>query len=61
MERALGPKIGNKIKDFAPNVHALASRLMNGPEISEYYKEIGSTYCGGQIEASIRRMIEEMP
>jgi len=62
MERALGEKIGNKIKEFAPNVHTLVSNLMASSEICNHYKEVPQTpYCGGQIEASIRKMIEEMP
>ena len=62
MERALGDKIGNKIKEHAPKVHSAVSKLMASPEISDYYKDIPTTpYCGGQIEASIRKMIEEMP
>jgi glutathione S-transferase len=63
MARALGPKIRAKIKEFAPNVHdAVTNLIASNTEIDAHYKSLPeSPYCGGQIEASIRKCIEQMP
>ena len=46
----------------APGIHGLCQRIGNKPSLARYVAEeeskYGKLYCGGQIETSIRRMLE---
>jgi len=48
--------------EHAPGIHALCQRIGNEPSLARYVAEeeskYGKLYCGGQIEKSIRSMLE---
>ena len=55
------PKIGELLRDQAPRIAGLTGRLMATPRlaamIDDTNKRFGDTYCSGQIEASMRKVI----
>ncbi len=61
MSRCL-PELEADILDRAPGIHALCQRLGSKPSLAGYVadeeRSYGKLYCGGQIEASIREMLE---
>ena len=61
MSRCL-PELDADILTHAPGIHALCKRLSSQPSLAEYVageeQNYGKLYCGGQIEASIRKMLE---
>lgn len=56
------PELKEDLKKHAPNIYALCERFSERKNIQSYlnekYKTWGNLYCGGQIEKSIREMIE---
>ena len=48
--------------EHAPDIHALCQRIGNEPSLARHVAEeeskYGKLYCGGQIEKSIRSMLE---
>ena len=56
------PELAPDVSDNAPNVAALVKRTAETPQLAQFYAEqqnaLGNLYCGGQIEASIRDMLE---
>ena len=61
MERSF-PSLSSTLRDNAPRVMALADRVAARPQLQRFLEEeralLGERYCGGQIEASIRAMLE---
>jgi glutathione S-transferase len=61
MTRCL-PELEADLLSHAPGIHALCQRIGSRPSLAEYVahqeQEYGKLYCGGQIEKSIRKMIE---
>ncbi len=57
------PELEADLLTHAPSIHALCKRLSSQPSLAEYIageeQRYGKLYCGGQIEASIRKMLEE--
>ena len=55
------PAIGELLDDEAPAVAGLTGRLMSEPALANLAKvsweQFGDSYCGGQIEQSMRRVI----
>ncbi|MEM1434737.1 MAG: glutathione S-transferase family protein [Pseudomonadota bacterium] len=60
MTRCL-PELDGDLLRHAPGIHALCRRIGAKPSLAAYIAEeersYGDTYCGGQIEASIRAML----
>lgn len=56
------PQLEADLLTHAPGIHALCRRIGAQPSLAAYVageeKKYGRLYCGGQIEASIRRMLE---
>jgi len=56
------PKIGDLLDETAPNTAALARKLWEN-ELAQFAKDswdtFGDSYCGGQIEQSLRRVVNE--
>jgi glutathione S-transferase len=61
MTRCL-PELEADLLSHAPGIHALCQRIGSRPSLAEYVahqeQQYGKLYCGGQIEKSIRKMIE---
>jgi len=61
MTRCL-PELDADFVEHAPGVHALCRNIGSEPSLAEYVaaeeQKYGKLYCGGQIEASIREMLE---
>lgn len=61
MTRCL-PQLEEDLTEHAPGIHALCQRLGEHPPLARFVNEQaaqhGNTYCGGQIEASIRAMLD---
>ena len=61
MTRCL-PELEADLLDHAPGIHALCGKLGSQPSLAEYVageeQRYGKLYCGGQIEESIRKMLE---
>ena len=56
------PELRPLLHDNAPEVEALVDRVAARKEIAamlEPWRGDGASYCGGQIEASIRDMLNE--
>ena len=55
------PKIGVILEDAAPNIAALTRRVGEVPALARLAKkarrDYGDAYCGGQIEASLRKVL----
>lgn len=55
------PELEPDLIKQAPGIHALCQRIGAKPSLAAYVEEetraYGDTYCGGQIEASIRAML----
>ena len=55
------PPIGKRLRQQAPLIAGLTERLMATPRlaalIEDTNKRFGNAYCGGQIEASMRKVI----
>ncbi|PZX15041.1 glutathione S-transferase [Palleronia aestuarii] len=55
------PSLGPRLRDHAPCVAALSARVMETPRLSAMRADtdarFGDAWCGGQIEASLRRVI----
>lgn len=60
MTRCL-PELDGDLLQHAPNVHQLCKRMGETPSLAKAVEldeqRAGKTYCGGQIEASIREML----
>jgi glutathione S-transferase len=56
------PQLDADVVAHAPGTHALCQRIGSIPSLARYVAEqetlYGETYCGSQIEQSIRRMLE---
>jgi glutathione S-transferase len=56
------PQLEADLLAHAPGIHALCRRLGTQPSLAAYTaseeRKYGKLYCGGQIEASIRHMLE---
>lgn len=61
MTRCL-PDLEADLRRHAPGIHALCRRIGSHPSLASYVadeeRKYGQLYCGGQIEASIREMLE---
>ena len=61
MTRCL-PQLDADVKTHAPGVHALCQRIGSKSSVAacvaDQEEKYGDAYCGGQIEQSIRRMLE---
>jgi glutathione S-transferase len=61
MSRCL-PELEPDVLDHAPGIHALCQRIGSKPSLAKFVAEqeqkYGKLYCGGQIEKSIRKMLE---
>lgn len=57
------PELGTDLRKHAPLIHALVGRIEKRPRIREFLDvqrtEKGNTYCGGEIEKSLREMLKE--
>ncbi len=55
------PSIADRLRDRAPLIAGLTERMMATPHLSalaeDSRKRFGDVYCGGQIEASMRQVI----
>ena len=56
------PELEADVLSHAPGIHALCKRIGAEPSLARYIAdqelEYGKLYCGGQIEKSIRKMLE---
>lgn len=56
------PELEPEILEYAPGIHGLCRKLDSQPSLAGYVAEherrYGKLYCGGQIEASIRSMLD---
>ncbi len=56
------PELEPDVEQHAPGVHAHCQRIGSTPTLAAYVaseeERYGQLYCGGQIEASIRKMLE---
>ncbi len=56
------PQLENDVLENAPGIHALCRKIGSTPSLARYVaqeeRDYGRLYCGGQIEDSIRRMLE---
>ena len=61
MTRCL-PQLDADLIEHAPGIHALCSKIGSKPSVAAYVadqkEKYGDAYCGGQIEKSIRKMLE---
>ncbi len=61
MTRCL-PELDADLLELAPGIHALCERIGSQPSLASYVageeEKYGKLYCGGQIEKSIREMLE---
>ena len=61
MTRCL-PELEPDLLNHAPGIHALCQSIGSKPSLAEYVadeeQKYGNLYCGGQIEESIRKMLE---
>ena len=61
MTRCL-PELDADLLNHAPGIHGLCRRIGSQPSLARYVadeeKRYGKLYCGGQIEKSIRKMLE---
>ncbi|MEJ2161360.1 MAG: glutathione S-transferase family protein [Chromatiales bacterium] len=61
MTRCL-PELEADLLDHAPGVHALCQTVESKPSLAQFVadqeRKYGKLYCGGQIEKSIRKMLE---
>jgi glutathione S-transferase len=61
MTRCL-PELEADLLDHAPGVHALCQTVESKPSLAQFVadqeQKYGKLYCGGQIEKSIRKMLE---
>jgi glutathione S-transferase len=57
------PKLKNDLHENAPKILALCQRIESRPSIRSFLdrqrQDYGKAYCGGQIEESIRKMIDQ--
>ncbi|MDJ0917983.1 MAG: glutathione S-transferase family protein [Woeseiaceae bacterium] len=57
------PELEPDLRTRAPGTHAICQRIGSKPSLAKFVadeeREYGNLYCGGQIEQSIRRMLEE--
>ncbi len=57
------PELSIDCQKHSPNVFALCQRIENRPKIQKFVEgqiqSYGNLYCGGQIEKSIRSMLEQ--
>ncbi len=57
------PELSVDCRKHAPNIFALCQRIENRPRIQQFVEgqiqSYGTLYCGGQIEKSIRSMLEQ--
>ncbi len=57
------PELEPDVIAAAPKIHLLCSQISAKPSLAEFIKSederYGKLYCGGQIEASIRAMLEQ--
>lgn len=55
------PKLEVDLKKHAPHIHSLCMRIEQRPAIQDFLQnqrsKFGQTYCGGDIEKSLREMI----
>jgi glutathione S-transferase len=55
------PELSTDCQKYSPNIFKLCQRIENRPKIKSFIEEqnrnYGPLYCGGQIEKSIRRML----
>ena len=62
MTRCL-PELSDDFRTHAPNVYALCQRIAAFPNVNKFTEDqtqkYGNSYCGGQIEKSIRSMLAE--
>ncbi len=62
MQRCL-PELGADVRQHAPGIHAHCDRIGSTPSLARHVEDqaerYGTLYCGGQIEASIRDMLEQ--
>ena len=56
------PALESDLQTHAPGIHALCRRIGAEPSLERYVRDeeqnYGNLYCGGQIEESIRNMLE---
>jgi glutathione S-transferase len=56
------PELEGDIFTYAPGIHALCQKIGSKPSLADYVareeQDYGKVYCGGQIEESIRKMLE---
>ena len=56
------PELEADLLTHAPGIHKLCQRIGSQPSLAEYVadeeQKYGKLYCGGQIEKSIRKMLE---
>jgi glutathione S-transferase len=61
MTRCL-PELETDLLNHAPGIHALCKRIGSQPPLAAFVadeeRKYGKLYCGGQIEESIRKMLE---
>ncbi len=61
MTRCL-PELEADLLEGAPGIHALCQRIGSKPSLAKFVRDeeqkYGKLYCGGQIEKSIRKMLE---
>ena len=61
MTRCL-PELETDLLNHAPGIHALCKRIGSQPSLAAFVadeeRKYGKLYCGGQIEESIRKMLE---
>ena len=57
------PQLAEDVRQHAPGIFALCKRIGAKPSLAAYVardnERFGDQYCGGQIEASIRAMLEQ--
>ena len=60
--RTCMPELAADISGNAPRIDSLLDRVAATPQLNQFYSDqqnaLGDLYCGGQIEASIRDMLE---
>jgi glutathione S-transferase len=56
------PELEGDLLNHAPGIHALCRKIGSRPSLAKYVadeeQKYGKLYCGGQIEESIRKMLE---
>ena len=57
------PELSVDLRQHSPNLFALCQKIANRPNIRKFVenqsRRYGNLYCGGQIEKSIRSMLEQ--